>query len=404
MMFNKKIAIIIFVIFSLVLLFNSCLSSGSGADGLSLMEAIEKSAEKIASDLPSGSRVVITAFESENEGLSQYVIEELISSLISFNIEVVDRDNLEYVYQELNFQTSGYVNSESAAAIGGFLGAQFVITGNLTNTGSIYRLRINVTHMERVSRASISNFNVYNDSEMQTLIIALAEQTSAERKTSYRGNEAAPRTAGAFLDRGILFARRSDFGMAISDFTDALRLNPNLTAAYVLRGRAIFTSVSMGVSISGNFSDVRVASTMGRTSADQARLYDLAIDDFSRAIELDPFNAPAYRERGRTFAQKGDYDRAITDYDTAIRLNPNFAAAYNNRGNAYSLKRDNNRAIIDFNRAIQINPDFADAYFNRALAHAENRNYNQAIDDFEAVLRINPNDTEARQNLDILNR
>lgn len=404
MIFTKKIAIII-VIISLILFLSSCVSTGSGSGRLSLMEAIEKSAEKISQDLPSGSRIVITAFESESEGLSEYVIEELISSLIFFNVEVVDRENLDYVYREINFQISGDVSDETAVTVGKFLGAQFLITGQLINTGSAYRLRTSATYMGQATRVSVSSFNIHNDDEMQALVTALADQTSSARTANYRTNEQiTPQTAGTFLDRGILFARRGDFVMAISDFTEAIRLNSNLTAAYILRGRAIFASVSTVLIVEGNFNDVRVSSTMGRTSANQARNYDLAIEDFTKAIELDPYNASAYRERGRVYAQKGDYNSSISDYDRAIQINPNFSAAYNNRGNSHSFKRDYEKAIADFDRAIEINPNFADAYYNRALVHIENRSNDLAIADLEEVLRLNPNDREARRDLDTLRR
>jgi hypothetical protein len=42
-------------------------------DGLSLMEAIEQSAEKIAADLPADSRVAFAAWESPSQGLSDYI-------------------------------------------------------------------------------------------------------------------------------------------------------------------------------------------------------------------------------------------------------------------------------------------------------------------------------------------
>ncbi|MDR1252400.1 MAG: hypothetical protein LBK62_09555, partial [Treponema sp.] len=64
-------------------IFASCATTGGGGapvyegDGVSLAEAIEQSAEKIAADLPEGSRVAIVAWESPGEGLSDYIIEEL---------------------------------------------------------------------------------------------------------------------------------------------------------------------------------------------------------------------------------------------------------------------------------------------------------------------------------------
>jgi tetratricopeptide (TPR) repeat protein len=58
---------------------------------------------------------------------------------------------------------------------------------------------------------------------------------------------------------------------------------------------------------------------------------------------------------------KGEHDHAIDDYNKAIEINPKDAAAYYNRGNAYEKKGDKARAIADFSKAIEINPNDQDA-------------------------------------------
>jgi len=63
--------------------------------------------------------------------------------------------------------------------------------------------------------------------------------------------------------------------------------------------------------------------------------YENAIQDYDRAIQLDPNDSQAYKDRGRAYYKRGQYQRAIQDYDGAIQLDPNFATAYNNRSDAY---------------------------------------------------------------------
>lgn len=55
-----------------------------------------------------------------------------------------------------------------------------------------------------------------------------------------------------------------------------------------------------------------------------------AIDDLSRAIELNPKDFKAFKGREDSYAQLGQYQKAIEDYNQAILLNPKFSAAYNN--------------------------------------------------------------------------
>ena len=48
---------------------------------------------------------------------------------------------------------------------------------------------------------------------------------------------------------------------------------------------------------------------------------------------------------------KGQIDRAIEDFNKAISINPNYAGAYYNRGLAYALSGNIGRAISDLQKA-----------------------------------------------------
>jgi tetratricopeptide (TPR) repeat protein len=67
--------------------------------------------------------------------------------------------------------------------------------------------------------------------------------------------------------------------------------------------------------------------------------YDLAIADFSEAVRLNPNLPQAYSKRGDAYVNKGDFDKAIADYSDALRLNPNDTMAYYNRGSSYFIKK-----------------------------------------------------------------
>jgi tetratricopeptide (TPR) repeat protein len=75
---------------------------------------------------------------------------------------------------------------------------------------------------------------------------------------------------------------------------------------------------------------------------------DSAIRDLSDAIRLNPNLTFAYTLRGSAYAEKGNFDQAISDYDEAIRLDPNFALAYENRGRAYLQTGNSAKANADF--------------------------------------------------------
>lgn len=121
---------------------------------------------------------------------------------------------------------------------------------------------------------------------------------------------------------------------------------------------------------------------------------------FDSAIELDPENAAAYRDRGYIKRQLGDLGGAIDDYNRAIELDPQDAIAHNNRGYLYFLRGNYSRAIDDYNRAIELDRNFAAAYNNRGVTRHTTGNAAGAKQDFQQALNLNPNFRQARQNLE----
>jgi len=292
----------------------------------------------------------------------------------------------------MNFQMSGDVSDESAQSIGKFLAADLVITGQLRHLGSTYRFTTNAIRVETAIHESIPRFTVRNDQDIQSMITALNRQTTITRTAKYAVTEQTiPQTAGTYIDRGILFVRQGEYERAIEDFNEVIGMNPNMTAAYLLRGRALVASIPQ---ITANFEVINEAFfyyTNREVSTEQAQVYEQAIADFNNALKIDQKNAIIYWERGNIYLDKGNFTQAIMDYTHAIKLNPNLATVYNSRGIAYRFIGNNDRAFADFDQAIRLNPDFETAYYNRGIMYHIKRDYNRAVLDFTQVIQLNPN-------------
>ena len=162
------------VLVILLIFLCGCTSPGKGNDTrFSLSEAIEESAKQMAQELPKNSRVAVVAFESLSNNLSNYILDELNGALHNRGVRVVDRQNLVHVFNELDFQTSSTVDEKTACSIGKIVGADMVITGQLTNLGDMYRYQASVINVETAVRASITRFYVRNDKAMQRMIEAM---------------------------------------------------------------------------------------------------------------------------------------------------------------------------------------------------------------------------------------
>src|SRR5690349_6379695 len=62
----------------------------------------------------------------------------------------------------------------------------------------------------------------------------------------------------------------------------------------------------------------------------------------------------AYNNRGNAYTTQGQYDLAMEDYNKAINLNPGFAKPINNRGVVHKKKVELDLAMKDFDAAINL--------------------------------------------------
>jgi hypothetical protein len=128
----------------------------AGAEALSLDEAIAFSAEKTAEALPDGTRVAVLNCASSSSKLSDYIIQEVILSLLnSRRLVVVERADIQLVKEELQFQLSGDVSDESAQSIGKMLGAQVIVSCSLDDTLNFRIKAIAVETAQLLSAASV---------------------------------------------------------------------------------------------------------------------------------------------------------------------------------------------------------------------------------------------------------
>jgi tetratricopeptide (TPR) repeat protein len=86
----------------------------------------------------------------------------------------------------------------------------------------------------------------------------------------------------------------------------------------------------------------------GNTSGSDLAEHQLAVNDFSRAIELDPDYAEAYFSRGVLYWRElRNAYRAIRDMTRVLELSPQWAEALFNRAMAYQIRGDHEQAISD---------------------------------------------------------
>lgn len=158
---------------------------------------------------------------------------------------------------------------------------------------------------------------------------------------------------------------------ALSDYNDAIRVDPNNSLAFLGRGVLLAT---------------------------RKRSYNRAIEDFDKVLVLQPDNVDALIARGNAYSQLGDNGRALADLDRAIQLAPDNAQAYVIRGLANNRRGQKQLAMQDYEAALQRAPRYPQALANRAALLSEDGKYDQAIGDLDESIKADPDNPVAYYN------
>jgi len=121
-------------------------AQGSGGSGI--QGALSRAAKTLMGNLKQNEKVAILSFTAPDRDSAQFVQEELEVILVNNRFPVVDRATLDKIRQEQKFQLTGEVDNQTAVAIGKFAGAKVVVTGSISGTGDMRRLRLRALDTE----------------------------------------------------------------------------------------------------------------------------------------------------------------------------------------------------------------------------------------------------------------
>lgn len=212
--------------------------------------------------------------------------------------------------------------------------------------------------------------------------------------------------------RGLVKYNRKDYAGAISDYTNAIAIDPKFVRAYGNRLRAnirigapenvIVGDYLKAKELDPNFSSVY--QSIGVYCL-QTRKYSCR-KDFEALIRLEPNNEFGYFGRaterlaelernatnpGRENLNKiiiDDIASALADLDKAISLNPKTSDSFNNRGRLKYILGDYDQAITDFDKAVSLNPKNFQAVMNRGTANRAKKNYDAALKDYAEAEKL----------------
>jgi tetratricopeptide (TPR) repeat protein len=115
-----------------------------------------------------------------------------------------------------------------------------------------------------------------------------------------------------------------------------------------------------------------------------------AIDQFGRALSINPAVADSWNNRGTAFNDLQRYADALADFDRAIALNPRFAEAYSNKGNSLTALRRFGDARACFATALSLNPNLAEGWAGRGKLLFELNQYDAADESLKRAVAFKP--------------
>jgi len=99
-------------------------------------------------------------------------------------------------------------------------------------------------------------------------------------------------------------------------------------------------------------------------------------------------DAKTHFNKGIDYHSKGMYDEAISEFSKAIEISPSYQEAFYNRALAYHDLEEYEKSLSDLTKAIELNPNYAKAYDLRADIHDHLADYEDALKDLEKAQEL----------------
>jgi lipoprotein NlpI/V8-like Glu-specific endopeptidase len=184
--------------------------------------------------------------------------------------------------------------------------------------------------------------------------------------------KAKPRDAELRLRHGLWQAAAGETDAAIEDYTKALELEPDYPAALLSRSQSL-------------------------SDRDDNAKHDLdtAIADLTALIGRFKDSAELIMNRGYILSRDRRFDRAVADFTEVLRLRPKSSAALRARAGIYAELRQVERAEKDYDRAVDLEPDLPISYIARGNFRSQLGQDAEALADFDRAIELYPSAAEA---------
>lgn len=116
------------------------------------------------------------------------------------------------------------------------------------------------------------------------------------------------------------------------------------------------------------------------------------LNDFEKAIELDPRNMDAWRARGLYFLTQKQNEKALDDFQRLLEMDPDDLSAHQAVAQTLKEMKQFDKALEHLNEVIEAKPNSPIPYALKAQILEENGKISEAIESLNQAVKIAPRD------------
>jgi len=295
-----------------------------------------------------------------------------------------------------------------------FLGANLVVTGTTEHQGDALRVTWNVVDTAtfkqlrtRTISVKMSELSAVENRTIEGVLETLELDLTSGRRQTLTSHETRVPAAKESYFRGQGYLQEYDkpenIAHAISLFEEARNLDPRYGLAYAGLGEAYWRKYentkqtewidsAQQACRSALMLDERLAAAHSclATVHSGTGHYEEAIEEFQRALDIEPTNDDFTRELARAEEKLGKIEDAERTLRQAITLRPHYWANYNLLGRFYFNRGQYAKAADMFSEVTKLAPDSLYGYSNLGGAQIRLGLYSDAIPNFERSTAIRP--------------
>ena len=200
---------------------------------------------------------------------------------------------------------------------------------------------------------------------------------------------------------GVIRFQQGQYPQAIELIAGALKLNPQVTEAWVNLGhvQAVAGRPEEAVA-SYRRALILYPGESAALNALAGVLWHLghrdeAMECLSQLLTLHPGDVELRHRRADMLREMKRFDQALKDYDTVLAVHPNLIETLTNRGATLSEMGRAEEALQSLDRALALRPDLTAALSNRGFTLRELSRFDEALQSLDRALEIEPDHVPA---------